>query len=940
MAITPLTVTIDLNPSYKKIPAVYVSQLDNNLRELAITLQDGGVNYNVASSGYDVYIEGTKPDMHGFSYDVTDIGGTVAGSVITVPMQTQMTCVKGMVSTEIVLKSGSDRIGSANFFLVVERAGLDEDTDVSETDIPAYIDGAQRAAEAAEQAKDDAVEAKNTAVAVAASIPEDYTTLSNDVDDLKSAIDTGTQLIDADWARGTINTSGYSPSNYRRVATKTPVHLEQDTVLQADDGYVFSLNLGNSSTNVAYWVTSTIIPTTSDNYMIEVRTEPQASSDITDITPYVKALKKTDGVQLQLNDLERNKADTYLYSNLIDKDHLYAKSLVAHGTGVVVGSSNNVTDYIPVTAGDKLICTNIEAYYSCLYDTDKNYVSDITLTNGIYIVPSNGYVRFTINNTKLATAVVCRWENSASNLNVEKSAIDLSARYALEAKTLDYKLKCGAYNAQGVFNPYVSPSTRLSVVPMIYISEGKLTLSVNSPYQWSATSYRNGAVVVSSPWTSGTGSVYFNKVDYTVVSIRKYVNNAEQTMTEYEDVGLTITVNDGIKTFPDFGTILKSTDEISKHEREYSALSLGLGNSINVMSHLFIDKIYDASNPVIPCESIYDIETIARLGLHFSEGNIHKTSDGYYVVTHGNQGKLGGAFETVNSGSASDVVIAEQTLSDLKTNYRYRSTYNKYKGTILTMEEWLYACVKNNIIPCVQPSTITVTQEFVDKVKSITGNRVVINMLGNDNLRDMFDGVIINYKNTTNINIINNDLATIGAPMIYMLDVTAFDQMTTDQLKAVTNLVHSYGCFAMIPAFYLSVAKRIEAMRCGFDLIGSGWDVEDFHDGNVSHLIGDTSFSDFTHNGTVTNYTLVLSTGKTVSSNNTDTVHIGKGSLHIRFNGTITVAMGEYINTNITSDGTEDVWLSTVFIDEAPNFSISAVNATTIYSITYDASRC
>jgi hypothetical protein len=136
------------------------------------------------------------------------------------------------------------------------------------------------------------------------------------------------------------------------------------------------------------------------------------------------------------------------------------------------------------------------------------------------------------------------------------------------------------------------------------------------------------------------------------------------------------------------------------------------------------------------------------------------------------------------------------------------------------------------------------------------------------------------------------------------------------------------------------VSKRIEAMRCGFDLIGSGWDVEDFHDGNVSHLIGDTSFSDFTHNGTITNYTLVLSTGKTVSSNNTDTVHIGKGSLHIRFNGTITVAMGEYINTNITSDGTEDVWLSTVFIDEAPNFSISAVNATTIYNITYDASRC
>lgn len=764
--------------------------------------------------------------------------------------------------------------------------------------------------------------------------------INDELEDLKNAIDTGTQLIDADWARGTINANGYSPSNYRRVATRTPVHLEQDTVLQADDGYVFSLNLGNSNTNVAYWVTSTIIPTTSDNYMIEVRTEPQASSDITDITPYVKALKKTDGVQLQINELERNKADTYLYSNLIDKDHLYEKSLLGHGTGVVVGSSHYVTDYIPVTAGDRLICTNIEAYYSCLFDTDKAYVSDISLSGGIYTVPSNGYVRFTINNAKLASASVTRWENSASNLNVEKSAIDLSARYALEAKTLDYKLKCGAYNAQGVFNPYVSPSTRLSVVPKLYISEGKLTLSANSPYQWQASCYSNGSIVTSSTWTFGTGSIYFNKADYVVVSIRKYVNNTEQTMTEYEDVGLTLTVNDGIKTFPDFGTIIKSTDEISEHEREYSALSLGLGNNINIMSHLFVDKIYDSSNPIIPAESIYDLETISRLGIRFSEGNIHRTSDGYYVVTHGNQGKLGGAFETVNSESASDVVIAEHTLSDLKTNYRYRSTYNKYKGSIPTMEEWLYACAKNDILPCIQPSTITVTQEFIDKVKAITGNRVVINMLGNDNLRDMFDGVIINYKNTTNINIINNDLATIGAPMIYMLDATAFDQMTTDQLKAMTNLIHSYGCLAMIPAFYLSVEKRIEAMRCGFDLIGSGWDVEDFHDGNVCHLIGDTSFTDYTHNGTVTDYTLVLSAGKTVSSNNTNVVHIGKGSLHIRFNGIITVTMGEYINTNLTSDGSEDVWISTVFVDETPNFSISVVNATTIYSITYDASRC
>ncbi|MCR5448461.1 MAG: BppU family phage baseplate upper protein [Solobacterium sp.] len=151
MAINANTITLDLNPTYRKKQTVWCSQLDNVLRTLAVTLTDGGIAYDVGASGYDVYIEGTKPDKKGFSYKVTDIGGSVSGSVVTVPVQTQMTAVKGVVETEIVLKSGTDRIGSANFLLVVETAGLADDVDVSETELPAYIDGAQQAAREAEE---------------------------------------------------------------------------------------------------------------------------------------------------------------------------------------------------------------------------------------------------------------------------------------------------------------------------------------------------------------------------------------------------------------------------------------------------------------------------------------------------------------------------------------------------------------------------------------------------------------------------------------------------------------------------------------------------------------------------------------------------------------------------------------------------------------------
>lgn len=301
MAITPLTVTIDLNPSYKKIPAVYVSQLDNNLRSLAITVQDGGVNYDVASSGYDVYVEGTKPDKHGFSYKVTDIGGTVVGSVVTVPMQTQMTCVQGMVPTEIVLKSGSDRIGSANFLLVVERAGLAEDVDVSETDIPAYIDGAQQAAAAAAQSAEDAEDAKDTAVSVAASIPADYTTLSNDVDDLKTAF-----FLDRDSGKQTF----YSLGNFQHYGLKTDGTFQttqtwrvscDNTKLISFDRYItVSVKSGFKWGYIPFtngiagswvgWKTDDFTIPANTEFVVQIARVTENQSEIADVSEFVSAL--------------------------------------------------------------------------------------------------------------------------------------------------------------------------------------------------------------------------------------------------------------------------------------------------------------------------------------------------------------------------------------------------------------------------------------------------------------------------------------------------------------------------------------------------------------------------------------------------------------------------------------------------------------------------
>lgn len=208
MSLTPQTITIDLNPSFSQMQTVHCSQYDDNIRQIEVKLKDGGTDIDVSS--YTIYIEGTKPDKKGFSYPLNDIG-SVDGNTVTFYVQLQMAAVPGMTRMEILLKDGDDhRIGSANFMLAVERAGLQDDTDVSDSELAPYISGAAQQAQAAansaaaaaqsaddaEDAKDLAVAAKDTAVSVAASIPEDYTTLSNDVDDLKSAVNLLDDLLD------------------------------------------------------------------------------------------------------------------------------------------------------------------------------------------------------------------------------------------------------------------------------------------------------------------------------------------------------------------------------------------------------------------------------------------------------------------------------------------------------------------------------------------------------------------------------------------------------------------------------------------------------------------------------------------------------------------------------------------------------------------------
>lgn len=152
------TYKIDLIPSGEPV-VVHVSQYDTEARTLAFELYNGGVAYAVPA-GATASISGTKPDGTGFSYAMT-----VSGNTASIDIPQQMALVAGDVIAEIRLSASDEIVGSANFIVRVERSALDEDTVISETDVPIFEQLVQDAQSAATTASTKAGEASGSATA-------------------------------------------------------------------------------------------------------------------------------------------------------------------------------------------------------------------------------------------------------------------------------------------------------------------------------------------------------------------------------------------------------------------------------------------------------------------------------------------------------------------------------------------------------------------------------------------------------------------------------------------------------------------------------------------------------------------------------------------------------------------------------------------------------
>lgn len=148
----------NLNLIPGKVPVkVHVKQYDTGLRNILFTIYSGDSVFSIPYNA-TVTVSGTKPDGNGFSYSCS-----FSGSVVTVPMQEQITPLAGEFPCQLTIGQTSGVIGTASFILAVEPAALSDDTPVSQTDLAMFQQLAtQTQTEAAAVANASAQIATNT----------------------------------------------------------------------------------------------------------------------------------------------------------------------------------------------------------------------------------------------------------------------------------------------------------------------------------------------------------------------------------------------------------------------------------------------------------------------------------------------------------------------------------------------------------------------------------------------------------------------------------------------------------------------------------------------------------------------------------------------------------------------------------------------------------
>lgn len=354
------------------------------------------------------------------------------------------------------------------------------------------------------------------------------------------------------------------------------------------------------------------------------------------------------------------------------------------------------------------------------------------------------------------------------------------------------------------------------------------------------------------------------------------------------------------------------------------------------ISHIGVSK---SNNIIIPSQSLADLERTVRLGFNSIELNVRKTSDDKYVCIHGESGNFGSQFEDINGNSVRNIAVSSMTLADIKNIIRFKSKYARYKTAPLTLQEMLYECKKLGIIPLIEYQT-SYTDE-VSIIESIMGKSdYMLITYQYDRSVVGSNAPMFSWLTYTNANSLVAKCDASGGAYIAGLNITAdeYSAFTENDWKALVSAVHEAGY--AISCAYGSESLKQMVLKCGFDFINTSNNVNEIETGNALNITDTVSFDGFNTNGSISDGILSLSNGQTIAPTTIpNSVFLGVGSLHIVFNGEITVTMGGVSFGTFQSDGSQETWLSTLYEEAVPTFEITSVGSTSVRMLSFKSSE-
>lgn len=793
---------------------------------------------------------------------------------------------------------------------------------------------ATQAAASAEQDAQTASAAAATATAVQESIPADYTTLSNDVDNLKS--DINYELHDG-YIDNVGNIVAPSADYEEKYTDPIPVVYGMDLVWEYDltnEEYMWAAYLEYDSAGTRIGYRETLINERNSYASGKLSTSSNAAT----VVFTFRSCGEENAFNVKA--VQYNAINNIYYSlNNSDNDLFYTWNI--SGVSVDVPNVPKGLYYFDATnlVNDSV---RIEAYGE---QTDV-LAAVVKKGTGIYLyIPYNAsrvYMRVISTGTQYSGTVTI---TKISNANTQK--IPVETMIIAKSGNVDITDNKLALNRMWSNGGAVIYGGRIAVG--LFELTGKFSVSIADyeNYKFAVVDYNYKDTTVyarDAGWTTtGSRTIICDFGRCFGITIARTSGNIA-SLSEMDDIGLTITA------VGDYYEKIATEDEIFAINNEIFAINEqmdqfdSIANNSNKTNlavftgrfkpcydHLFVNKTGD--NVIIPHESLYHVRLSHKMGYNTIEANIAKTSDNVYIVNHLNGGKFGGYFHHVDGETdISDIAVSSVTWDWIVQNVRYNSSIPKYRTRPCTLEEFLGECKQQNIIPFVTSTEANV----IAIVESIMGKE---NYIAYGATRTNAPNAII-YHWISNLTTKTDILAyckNIGAPFIFgMGNPTAF---TDAELQDIVDTLHENG-------FWIgtSYADNLwyKYTKLGFDFNGSQTQTNRIESGNLYNLNSVFGFSDFdVTGGTETDGVLMFSNSGTIRPKIADdTENIICVDIEVWFNGSITLsAIGERGAQTVTSDGSYPFFVCTPILNGSPKFTITCASGTTVSDIKFKASR-